>query len=277
LTIKILLAAFFMGIWSSTPAHAHVGDTGFFNDLTFVAQTRIAGPAQHDLALCHTTYDFRLLGLAVTRQITGFALSIDRCQSLPGLPLTTDEFLTAQSLGLIDASVPLPDQSGWQSWLHQYGLWAAVGLAMFAVVIRRMKALLGIAQASQLRKRAAKRILAAMCHVSKCDGVVTAAEIALIADTAQRLTGRVFSVSEISHLVEQADPVRDHVAYGHGLRDHEKDLMLRGVLSIAIASGRIFPEAYEFAISLAHGLGIPAKDFRRVLRLAISDMNTRGT
>lgn len=278
--MKQVFLAGLVWIGLMSPAQAFVADSGYFDGLAYLSETRIPGPAEAPLALCHTTYDFRVLGVTLTRRITGFALSSDGCTTVADRLITTDQLTTAQSLGLIDSDIATLDDNDLRRNLLTYGLWAAVGLALIAVVIRRVKSLLGLDPTAPMRKKAAGRVLSAMCHVGKCDGIVASAEVALIGDMIQRLTGRRYAASEIMRLADQIDlslQPADYIAFGKGLRDREKDVMMRGVLSVAIASGRIFPAEYEFATNLAHGLGMPGEDFRRVLDLAIADMNARGT
>ncbi|WP_322890262.1 MULTISPECIES: TerB family tellurite resistance protein [unclassified Yoonia] len=278
--MKQVFLAGLIWIGFTAPAQAFVGDSGYFNGLAYLGETRIPGPAEAPLALCHTTYDFRVLGLTLTRQVTGFALSSDGCLAVADRLITTEQLTAAQSLGLIDRDIATLDDNDLRRNLLTYGLWAAVGLALVAVVIRRVKSLMGLDPTAPMRKKAATRVLSAMCHVGKCDGIVASAEVALIGDTLQQLTGRSFPASEIMRVADHVDlnlQPQDYIAFGKGLRDHEKDVMMRGVLSVAIASGRIFPAEYEFATTLAHGLGMPGEDFRRVLDLAIADMNARGT
>lgn len=146
-------------------------------------------------------------------------------------------------------------------------------------MIRRIASFLGFDPEKPLRKKAAARVLSAMCHVGKCDGIIAAAEVALISDTIQRLTGRSFAPNEIMQMADQTRPnlePQDYIAFGTGLRAEEKAVMIHGVLSIAISSGRIFPAEYVFVTTLAHGLGMHGTDFRRMLGLAIADMNARG-
>lgn len=262
-----------------TPAHAFIGASGYVAGLDFVAETRIPGPAETPLSLCHVTDDFKVLGVTLSRRITGYGLSSDGCVAVLDRLVTAEQMATAQSLGLLSADIPRLDDPDLQRSLVRYGLWAAIGLALVAVIIRRVKSLLGFDPSAPMRKKAAARVLSAMCHVGKCDGIVASAEVALIGDTVRRLTGRSFPASEIMRIADHADlnlQPADYIAFGKGLRDHEKDVMMRGVLSVAIASGRIFPAEYDFATTLAHGLGMPGEDFRRVLDLAIADMTARG-
>lgn len=278
--MKLVFLAGLIWIGFTAPAQAFVGASGYFDGLTYLGETRIPGPAETPLALCHTTYEFRVLDVTLTRQITGFALSSDGCASVVDRLITAEQLSTAQSLGLIDSDIATLGDTKLRRKLLTYGFWAAIGLALVAVMIRRVKSLLGYDPSAPMRKKAAARVLSAMCHVGKCDGIVASAEVALIGDLIQRLTGRSYPASEIMRLADQIDlnlQPADYIAFGKGLRDREKDIMMRGVLSVAIASGRIFPAEYEFATTLAHGLGMPGEDFRRVLDLAIADMNARGT
>ncbi|WP_322894133.1 MULTISPECIES: hypothetical protein [unclassified Yoonia] len=147
-----------------------------------------------------------------------------------------------------------------------------------ALVIRRVKFLVRRGSAP-LRKKAATRTLSAMCHTGKCDGVVTAAEAALIRDAAHQLTGWTFAASDILQLSDRITTnltAHDFIAFGHGLRDHEKDVMMGGVLRVAIRHGRISQATYEFITGLAYGIGMPGPDVRRALDLAIADLDRQG-
>lgn len=271
-----------LAVWFglTAPAHAFMGESGYVDGLDFVAETRIPGPADTPLSLCHVTEDFMVLGLTLSRRVTNYGLSSDGCVAVLDRLLTAEQMTTAQSLGLVAADIPRLDAPDLERSLLRYGLWAAISLALVAVMIRRIKSLMGFDPSAPLRKKATTRVLSAMCHVGKCDGIVASAEVALIGDTIKRLTGRSFPASEIMRVADHVDlnlQPSDYIAFGKGLRDHEKDVMMRGVLTVAIASGRIFPAEYEFSTNLAHGLGMPGEDFRRVLDLAIADMNARGT
>lgn len=277
--MKKLVGAVLLSTSLAMPAQALGDTTGYFDTLDLVSMTRISGPDSSPLALCQTAREFRILSLALTSRVTGYVLSSDQCLTMADRTMSADELATAQSLGLVDADIPSLDQMNWQQQLRSYAFWAAIVLALLAVVIRRIYALQGRDPRS-MRKKAATQILSALCHAGKCDGIVTSGEVVLIRDLAEQLTGWIFSTSDILRLADQIDMnlrLQDYIAFGEGLRDREKDVMMRGVLSIAVASGRIFPDEYRFVTDLAHGLGMPGSAFRRALDLAIADMNQRGT
>jgi hypothetical protein len=48
--------------------------------------------------------------------------------------------------------------------------------------------------------------------------------------------------------------------------------MMRGALYVALSSGRILQSEYKFVTELAHGIGMPGEDFRRVMNRAIADI-----
>ena len=65
---------------------------------------------------------------------------------------------------------------------------------------------------------------------------------------------------------------QDYLDFGKGLRDSEKDVMMRGVFYVTLSSGRILPTEYNFLSELAHGIGMPGEDFRRVMNQAMADI-----
>lgn len=273
-----LFYALLLVILSGAPASAQTGETGLIDDLEFVAPTRIPGPDQGDMALCQLTRSFRVLGYALTTEIRGYVLSQDNCATIDR-PFNSDQLATAQSLNLISSDVPAVARNSLQQNLQRYGLFAALGLAILAVIWRRAKSLLGYDQSGPMRKKAAQRIVSAMCHAAKCDGLVGANEMSLISKTAQRMTGRVYPTAEIIRMADQANldlSPNDYIAFGHGLRDREKDVMMRAALLVAMADGRMLPSEYEFVTELAHGLGMPGEDFRRVMNAALADLEEQG-
>ncbi|MFN3661187.1 TerB family tellurite resistance protein [Yoonia sp.] len=276
--MKKVIFAFLLWFGLVGPAHPFTGGTGNFDGLVFLSETRIPGPGGTPYALCQTTRDFRLLGLTLTRVKTGFGLSQDACTTSANRSFTTEQLKIAQSLGLIEGDNPFTTSRSGQSRMAAYALWLAVALALLAVIIRRVRSILGLTPGAPLRQKATRRILLAMCHVGKCDGIVAAAELALIGETIRRLTGRTVPVADIIRVVDRIDAPptpADFIAFGRGLLDHEKDAMILGVLTVAIASGRMFPAEYQFVITLTHGLGVPAEDVRRLVDQAITARTMR--
>lgn len=257
-------------------AQAFTDEIGRFEGLEFVADTQIPGPAESNMSLCYVTQEIRIFGYTIVSNIRGYALADDGCVSEPDRPFSADQMATAQSLNLLDPNIPAVAKNSLERNLQNYGLWAAVGLALSAVVLRRIKSLLGMDLRGPLRNKASARIVSAMCHAAKCDGLVGSNELALISKTARRLTGRLYAPTDI---IRVADPIdmnltpHDYIAFGKGLRDREKDILMQGVFFILIADGRILPSEYEFVTELAHGLGMPGEDFRRVLNIALADLD----
>lgn len=272
--MKKLFYALLLVILPLNPALAQTGETGLIDDLEFVAPTRIPGPDQGDMALCHLTRSFRILGFALTTEVQGYVLSQDNCATIDR-NFNSDQLATAQSLNLISSDVPAVAQSSLEQNLQRYGLFVAFGLAILAVIWRRAKSLLGLDPSSPMRKKAAQRVLSAMCHTAKCDGLVGSSELTLIGRTVQRMTGRTYPTAEIIRVADHANlDLRpdDYIAFGKGLRDREKDTMMQAALLVAMADGRMLKSEYEFVTELAHGLGIPGEDFRRVMNAALADL-----
>lgn len=274
--MKRFIVAFFMSLLATTQVQAFTADSGMFSDLEYVADTEIVAPDGAPLALCHETRDLRILGYTISSNIVGYALAADNCSGEAERPFSQQQMETAQSLNLIDASLPSEARNSLQRTIQNYGIWVAIGLALFAVIIRRIKSLMGLDPTSPMRKKATQRILTAMCYMGKCDGIVASNEISLITKAASRLTRQNIQSTEVVRIADHIDmdlSPQDFLDFGKGLRDSEKDAMMRGVFFVALASGRIIPSEYDFLTSLAHGIGMPGEDFRRVMNLALEDLD----
>lgn len=273
LVIALLLVACF-----SVPAHALTGKTGLTTDLEFLAETKIPGANQENMSLCYVTQSFRILGYALTSDVQRYALSDDNCLTADR-PFSTDQMVTAQSLDLISSEISAVARNGFERNLKTYGLLLAVVLGLFAVIWRRVKSLLGYDLKAPMRKKASLQILSVMCHAAKCDGLVGSAELTLISRTARRLTRRSFPTPDIIRLSDHVDldlDTNDYIAFGKGLRDREKDVMMHAALLITMADGRMLPAEYEFVTQLAYGLGMPGEDFRRVMNAVLADLDNNA-
>lgn len=274
------LMALMLSLLMSGPAHAQAAGSGIFDDLEFVADTRIPGPLGSTLALCYTTRDFRLFGYTISSNVTGYALASDACTKRADRPFSPEQMQTAQQLNLIDASLSPVAENRLERVLRNVGIWLAITLGMVAVIIRRIKSLLGMDLRGPMRKKAHARILAAMCHAGLSDGPIDAKELSLIRRASQRLTRRSVKVNDVNRIANQLNPAltdQDYINLGRGLRDSEKDVMMQGVFFVTIANGRVLPAEYVFITKLAHGIGMPGEDFRRVMNLAIADLDQYPT
>ena len=274
--MKRFTIAFLLSIFFSAPAFAFTAGTGLFADYEFVADTEIPGPGGEMLSLCYITKDFRILGYTMTSDVQGYALGRDRCEAGIDRTFSTEQMETAQSLNLIAGDIPSEAKNSFERALKNYGLWGALALALIAVIIRRVKSLMGLDPKGLMRKKASARILSALCYVGKCDGIVASGEIALIRQTVKRLTRRDYPAADVIHITDHIDlnlTTQDYIDFGRGLRDSEKDTMMRGAFYVALATGRILPAEHEFLSNLAHGIGMPGEDFRRVMNLAIGDLD----
>lgn len=258
------------------PAYAQTGQSGVLPDLEFVADTEIPGPDDSKLSLCYITRDFRILGFTLASDITGYALSNDGCNTNISRLFSVEQMQTAQSLNLVDPDLPAVAKNSLERTVKNYGIWVGLALALIAVIIRRVKSLMGLDPNGRMRKKASERLLLVLCYVGKCDGMVAANEISLIGHTARRLTKRNVLAADIIRITDHLDmnlSTQDFIELGRGMRDREKDTIMRGAFYIALASGRILPAEHEFLSNLAHGIGMPGEDFRRVMNTAIADLD----
>ena len=269
--VPFLMAAFF-----SSPVHAFTEDTGLFDGLEFVAETDLSGPDGGSLSLCIATKDFQILGFVVTSTIVGYAVAIDNCTQGAVRPLDETQMQTAQEFGLISPDLPTVPVNGLERTLRNISVWVVISLAMIAVIIRRTKSLFGKDRRNPMRPKASARILEVMCYVGKCDGIVASTEIAIIGETAERLTRRPVNSADVIHITDHINAnltPQDFVVFGQGLRDSEKDVLMQAAFYVALASGRILPTEYAFVTNLAYGIGMPGEDFRRVMNLTLVDLD----
>lgn len=274
--MKRLIFAILLATFCGGPAQAFTNDTGYFDGLELVAETDIPGPDTNNMSLCYVTRDFRILGLTLISNVKSYALADDGCTTVPTRTFTEEQMITAQSLDLVPADLPTMARNSLQRNLQNYGLWVAVGLALVAVIIRRIKSLLGYDLRGPMRSKASSRILMAMCHVGSASGVMASGDLTVVNNAARRLTRRNYQTSDVVRVADHLDPnltPEDYIDFGKGLRDREKDTMMQGVLYVAMAGGRMLPGQYQFATELAHGLGMPAEDFRRVMNIALAELD----
>lgn len=270
------LVAFLLTAVLSGPVQAFSEDTGEFEGLEFVAQTRIPGPAGENLSLCHRTDDFRIMGLTLVSNALDYVLSPDGCTAQITRNFSAAQLQTAQALNLVDPALPAVPKNSLERNILNSALWVGLILAVMAVIIRRTKSLMGRDLRRPMRKKASDRLLTVLCYVSKCDGLVSSKDIALIVATAKRLTRRTVRSEQVVHISDHIDldlSMHDFVAFGRGLSDSEKDTMMRGAFYMALASGRILPAEHAFLSDLAHGIGMPGEDFRRVMNQSLLDMD----
>jgi hypothetical protein len=243
-------------------------------DLEFVADTEIPSESEGMMSLCYRTKGVDIFGYSIIDDVTGYVLASNGCAGPETREFSTDQMETAQSLRLIDASIPSVAHNSFERNLGTYGVLIIVSLFLVIVILKRLKSLFGLNADSPMRKKAANRILSALCHAAKCDGLVSSREVRLIGRIMKRLARRTYAPADIMRLSDRVHvnlSEQDFIDFGKGLRDREKDTMLLGVLYITMAGDRMLPAEYEFVTSLAHGLGIPAEDFRRVLYEAFAD------
>ncbi|WP_341367024.1 TerB family tellurite resistance protein [Yoonia sp. BS5-3] len=270
---QVIFAAFLAFLFGSQ-AYAYSNDTGYYDGLEFVAETAIPDGPSNSMSLCYATRDFKILGLTMVSDVQGYVLSGDGCNTI-ARGFTEEQMITAQSLELVPADLPARARNSLERNVRNYGLWVAIGLSLIAVIIRRIKSLLGYDLRAPLRSKASSRILMAMCHAGSASGVMASGELAVVNNAARRLTRRNYQTSDVVRVADHLDPnllPEDYIDLGKGLRDREKDTMMQGVLYVAMASGRMQNGQYHFATNLAHGLGMPAEDFRRVLSTAMDDL-----
>lgn len=265
--LTALSAAFLIGM--ADPAEARRGG-GKSQDMLFVAPTKIERDGT-SLALCHLVNDRSVLFINVTRSIEGYVLAPDKCVGESYFPMSVQDMTAAKRAGLIDISIPSEPKLSTNAMVS--GHW---GLALIAGALGFLG--LGAVNASKRRKQrrsmmgnaspAAMAVLDAMCHAAKADGYVSPSEVAEITDAAQKMTDEQFDPRQVQRMAQlaEANPSdKDFKRLVGGRTPAEKDVMMKGVLMVVAADGRLDGKEQQFVGKLAQAMMMSGQQVQQIL------------
>ncbi|WP_108814735.1 DUF533 domain-containing protein [Loktanella sp. Alg231-35] len=237
------------------------GGYGTAEQLVFVSPTEFedeTGP----LALCHFVETHSIIFVNVWRSLTGYALASNNCQSEQYYEFTATELESAQAAGMIPADVPLQPKLSMKSLAEGFwgfGLLIAVlafaGFKLLAVQKRRGQRIAIMADATP----AAQAILDAMCHAAKADGYIAPSEVAMIKQAAEEMTGTIFAMEDVKRMADLAEETLDlkgHKRLINGRTKPEQLDMMRGVLMVVAADGKLDGKEQVFVGGLARAMGM---------------------
>lgn len=253
---------------STTAAEARRGGgvSGWYEDLHFVAETQIPGEA-----LCHLVKRHHVFWLPITTESRGYALAENRCDAESYAPLEAADIQWMRETGIIAADIPdvpaVSMNSKIQNWLV-YGVGALLVLvAIFA------KGYLALGGGTRRRQRKVGKqvvpMLAAMCHVAKCDGEIAQGEVATIQMIVKRITGRNVTAEQVMEMINATEDnfsLSDYAALGQDLDIVTREAIFEAALTVAVSDGKLDPAEYNVVRDLATGLQISGDTFRATLR-----------
>ncbi|WP_160175200.1 TerB family tellurite resistance protein [Ruegeria halocynthiae] len=267
-------AALFMTMFFGHEAHAKRGGgvSGTSEQMSLIAETEIQDDTGQTLALCHLTEKTHILFAGVWRSSKGYVLAPNGCDSDSFYRLSADKLELGKALG--DFPSDLPDQPVMSLNDMISGFW---GLGAIAILL----AIAGVKTAGRsARKRqrqsemgaaapAAIQAMDAMCHAAKADGQLDTSEIAMMADIAKQMTGENFDDARIRRMYDMAEvkPTdAQFAAFGRGLSNEQKRLVMQATLMIVGADGNLAQSESVFVQKLAKGLNISVDEVKAMFQ-----------
>lgn len=242
--------------------------------LDLVEVTKIKGPSNAPMTLCHYTSKYHVAQLGFWRTSHGYALTDDNCAGSAYYDISASDFAEAQKDGLISADLPAVPKMSLKliaSGFAGFGIAALVVLILLTnmIVVARRKA----ARKAQMGDipKAAAQILDAMCHAAISDGSVDDSEIVQIAEIAKQMTGEVFGASRIQTIISKASKTpsdSEFKAFGAGLAPDQKELLVKAVYTVVAADGQITKAEQEFFFKTAQALKIGDDTLNRIVNEA---------
>lgn len=266
------ISALTLGLVVATPANAGIGQWG--TDLRFVAETKIPAASGQTIAVCHLVDYMKVLFVPVYTSVDGYALSNDGCTGDMYRDLSTEHLADLKAAGMVAASIPNTPQVGLaqMAWGHAWLIVAAL-----ALIVRGLGFLMSGGRRASKKSAPdtlAVHSLVAMSQVAVADGKLDQTEIKQISSILTRLTGRAYSMEQVSDLLNRLNPSHDDLAnVGQDLSEKERQIVLEAALNIAVADGEIHPSEYAVVSDLAQRLKIGADQFRITLARIAAHLN----
>ena len=276
--MRHLLTGFITAIFltsMATQAEARRAGYSTAQELLFVAQTEFEDETG-TLALCQLVETQSAIFVNFWRSVESYALASDGCNTESYYEFTAAELKTAQAAGMIASDVPLEPKLSMQSLaggFWGFGLLALVliGLGLKVLQVQRRKgqrlAIMGNATP------AAQSILDAMCHAAKADGYIAPSEVAMIKSAAEEMTGENFALEDVKRMATLAEETLDlngHKRLIKGRSKPEQLDMMRGVLMVVAADGKLDGKEKTFVGGLAQAMNMDAATVQALLAEVVS-------
>lgn len=256
------------------PAEARRGGSEY-QELLFVADTKIVEEGV-PFSLCHLVNSRSAFGISFFRGVETYALAENKCDTTAYYLMSPEDIAEAKALGMIDANVPNEPKlatsdmvMGHIGWLLVLGVLVYAGVTANNSRKRRQERQGMMGEASP----AAIAVLDAMCHAAKADGHIDSSEVAAIADAAERMTGEKFDPNQVAKMAKMAEDKpsdKDFKRLVKGRTAPEFDVMMRGVLMVVAADGRLADAEQQFVGELAQAMKMSGDQVQTILRDVVS-------
>ncbi len=264
--IAFILAALFLA--SQAQARGAV-QFGQHETLIFAAETQRSGPTG-PLALCHRTNMRTMFFMGYWLENRGMVLAPNGCasESYFGLAPGFDAAELAETpIAPLNRDIALHYARGF-FWLYAVPIFLLISTLM----TRRNKAKAETRrEALALEPGPVFQFIDAMCHAAAIDGCADQSEISYITDVARDLTGRDYRDEHFEFAVFHCDKLRSAGQFRQfaiGLGVEQKQMIMRGVLSVVMADGTLEKSEKTFLKNMSKALGLRRKDVRALMSRA---------
>lgn len=239
--------------------------------LDLVEATKIVGPSDTPMSLCHYTSKYHVFYLGFWRTSHGYALTEGSCDANRYFDITSTDFKDAQDRGLISADLPAePRMTMGQIASGFAGLGIIALIVLFVVLSMIASARRNAARKAEMGDipKAAVQILDAMCHAAISDGSVDDSEVEQISRIALQMTGETFGAERIRGIIAKASrsPTDgEFKAFGAGLAPDQKELLAKAVFAVIAADEQLTEAERAFFGKTTQGLALDADAIGRVV------------
>lgn len=245
--------------------------------MLFVAETKMQGAKQENLALCHLIKDQGIFFINLFRSSEGYVLAGDNCVAESYYNLPDGNITAAKAAGAIASDVPDTPTLSFQEKLAGHWGWLLVlgfvGFGLVGFMQKRKRSKMRAELLGDINP-VAKQMLDAMCHAAKADGSIDASEVAAIAAAASQITGETFSpetVSQIAHLAEADLDKKDFAKFVKGTDAAQKEAIMEGVLQVVAADGQLDGKEQAFVGGLAAASGMNSDKVNEILNRVLAE------
>jgi tellurite resistance protein len=267
--VIVVAAAMLASLFGVAEARTGAGISGSYEFMEYVAD--FAAPAEltegKSLSLCHLIDKSHAFYVPIYFASQGYVLAENRCDTDSYLPLSSEQFSTAQAAGAIPAGVPSTPELSLARKLPPYGFGILMLFGGVAFLRRRRRAQSQGHDLSGLPTHV-QRVLAVACHAAKADSQVGDEKIDMIAAIVQRTTDVEVDANQIRRVVancEKSLQQQDYVQFGKGLAAAQKELLLKVALIIVGSDGAPNKGEQKFVSGLASGLSISTPRFQSIV------------
>lgn len=276
LIMRKLISTLALALGFAIPATTADARVSWGEGLRHVAETNVPDSQGNPMSLCHLVNYADLLFVPVYTSVQGYALSSNGCASGAFRSVSAELFADMQARGIIPATLPATPSLDLKNliWGHAWVILVGLGLLKTALVARSS------GRGRKPKKAGAPDMLAihslvAMSQVALADGLIDDAEVHKISSILTRLTGKAYSMQQVSDLLAQLNPSPSDIEQiGQDLSERDRQIVLEAALNIAVADGDMHPNEYAVISDLAQRMRIGANEFRGAMARITAHLQT---